>query len=402
MKIARSVAAIPPSGIRRFFDVVSQMDDVISLGVGEPDFGTAWRVREAAIYGLERGRTTYTANSGLLELRQAVAAHLRQRYALAYDPRDDVLITVGVSEGLDLALRALLNPGDEVIIPEPAYVAYPPCVALAGGVPVMVATSAADGFVPIAAEIERRITPRTRAILLNYPSNPTGGVPGRPHLEALADVARRHDLVVISDEIYDRLSYDAEHIPFAGLPGMLERTLLLNGFSKTYGMTGWRVGYAAGPPELIAAMTKIHQYTALCASRQAQEAAIEALRVPDREVRAMVEDYDLRRRLFVAGLNRIGLPCHLPAGAFYAFPSVAPTGLSATEFADRLLHEGRVAVVPGDAFGAGGANHVRCAYATSIAHLEEALSRIERFVATLPGFPVATAPAPAPVAPRSL
>jgi aminotransferase len=388
MKIARSVAAIPPSGIRRFFDVVSQMDDVISLGVGEPDFGTAWRVREAAIYGLERGRTTYTANSGLLELRQAVAGHLRQRYELAYDPEAEILITVGVSEALDLALRALLNPGDEVIIPEPAYVAYPPCVALAGGVPVMVATSADDGFVPDAAAIERHITPRTRAILLNYPSNPTGGVPGRAHLEALADLARRHDLVVISDEIYDRLSYDAEHIPFASLPGMHERTLLLNGFSKTYGMTGWRVGYATGPAELIAAMTKIHQYTALCASRQAQEAAIEALRVPDREVRSMVEEYDLRRRLFVAGLNRIGLPCHLPAGAFYAFPSVAPTGLSATEFAERLLHEGRVAVVPGDAFGAGGAGHVRCAYATSIPHLEEALGRIERFVATLPGFPV--------------
>ncbi len=395
MKIARSVAAIPPSGIRRFFDVVSQMDDVISLGVGEPDFGTAWRVREAAIYGLERGRTTYTANSGLLELRQAVAAHLRQRYDLAYDPGAELLITVGVSEALDLALRALLNPGDEVIIPEPAYVAYPPCVALAGGVPVMVATSAADGFVPVAAEIERHITPRTRAILLNYPSNPTGGVPGRAPLEALADLARRHDLVVISDEIYDRLSYDAEHIPFAGLPGMQERTLLLNGFSKTYGMTGWRVGYAAGPAELIAAMTKIHQYTALCASRQAQEAAIEALRVPDRDVRVMVDDYDLRRRLIVSGLNRIGLPCHLPAGAFYAFPSVAPTGLSATEFAERLLQEARVAVVPGDAFGAGGAGHVRCAYATSIPQLEKALDRIEQFVATLPGFPVATSPAAA-------
>ncbi|MDQ3695756.1 MAG: aminotransferase class I/II-fold pyridoxal phosphate-dependent enzyme [Chloroflexota bacterium] len=393
MKIARAVTAIPPSGIRRFFDVVSQMDDVISLGVGEPDFGTAWRVREAAIYGLERGRTTYTANSGLLELRQAVAAHLRRRYDLAYDPGAEVLITVGVSEALDLGLRAILDPGDEVIIPEPAYVAYPPCVALAGGAPVLVPTSAADGFVPVAAEIERSITPRTRAILLNYPSNPTGGVPGRAHLEALADLARRHDLVVISDEIYDRLSYDAEHIPFASLPGTRDRTLLLNGFSKTYGMTGWRVGYATGPAELIAAMTKIHQYTALCTSRQAQEAAIEALRVPDRDVRAMVDDYDQRRRLIVAGLNRIGLPCHLPAGAFYAFPSVAPTGLSATEFADRLLHEGRVAVVPGDAFGAGGAGHVRCAYATSIPQLEEALNRIERFVATLPG--MATAPATA-------
>jgi aminotransferase len=343
-------------------------------------------VREAAIYGLERGRTTYTANSGLLELRQAIVAHLQGRYGLGYDPGAEVLITVGVSEGLDLALRALLDPGDEVLILEPAYVAYPPCVALAGGVPVMVATSADSGFMPVAAEIERFISPRTRAILLNYPSNPTGGVPDRAHLEALAALVRRHDLVVISDEIYDRLSYDAEHIPFASLPGMRERTVLLNGFSKTYGMTGWRVGYAAGPAELIAAMTKIHQYTALCASRQAQEAAIEALRLPDREVRAMVEDYDLRRRLFVSGLNRLGLPCHLPAGAFYAFPSVAPTGLSATEFAERLLQEARVAVVPGDAFGAGGAGHVRCAYATSLPQLEAALNRIESFLSSLPGF----------------
>ncbi len=381
MKLAQSVEAIPPSGIRRFFDVVSQMDDVVSLGVGEPDFGTAWRVREAAIDGLERGRTSYTANAGLLELRQAVAAHLRARYRLDYDPERELLITVGVSEGLDLALRALLDPGDEVVVPEPAYVAYPPCVRLAGGVPVLLPTVAEDRFVPRAEELERAITPRTRALLLNYPSNPTGAVPDHAALEALAAVVRQHDLVVLSDEIYDRLSYDAEHVPFASLPAMAERTLLLNGFSKTYGMTGWRVGYAAGPRPLIAAMTKIHQYTALCASRQAQEAAIEALRVPERDVRAMVEEYDARRRFFVAGLNRLGLPCHLPAGAFYAFPSVAPVGLSGQEFADRLLHEGRVAVVPGDAFGAGGAGHVRCAYATSLPQLEEALARIERFLA---------------------
>jgi len=383
MKLAQSVQAIAPSGIRRFFDVVSQMDDVISLGVGEPDFGTAWRVREAAIYGLERGRTSYTANAGLLELRQAVSSHLGRRYGLAYDPADEILITVGVSEGLDLSLRALLDPGDEVLVPEPAYVAYPPCVQLAGGVPVAVPTLAADRFVPRAAELEKLITPRSRALLLNYPSNPTGAVPARAALEALAAVVRRHDLVVLSDEIYDRLSYDAEHIPFASLPGMAERTLLLNGFSKTYGMTGWRVGYAAGPRPLVAAMTKIHQYTALCAARQAQEAAIEALRVPDRDLRAMVDDYDARRRFFVAGLNRLGLPCHLPAGAFYAFPAVAPTGLSSQEFAERLLHEGRVAVVPGDAFGPGGVGHVRCAYATSLPQLEAALGRMERFLAGL-------------------
>ena len=384
MKLSRAVEAIPPSGIRRFFDVVSQMDDVISLGVGEPDFGTAWRVREAAIYGLERGRTSYTANSGLLELRQAIAAALRGRYGLEYDPGHEVLVTVGVSEGLDLALRALLDPGDEVLVAEPCYVAYPPCVALAGGVPVSLPTSAADGFVPRAAVAERLVTPRTKAIVLNTPSNPTGAVLGRAALEALADVARRHDLLVISDEVYDRLSYDAPHVPMAALPGMAERTLLLNGFSKTYGMTGWRVGYAAGPRPLLAAMTKIHQYTALCASRQAQEAAIEALRVPDRDVKAMVDDYDARRRLFVSGLNRLGLTCHLPAGAFYAFPSVATTGLSSQAFAERLLTEGRVAVVPGDAFGAGGDGHVRCAYATALPQLEAALERMARFLDALP------------------
>ncbi len=386
MKIARAVEALPPSGIRRFFDVVAQMDDVISLGVGEPDFGTAWRVREAAIYGLERGRTTYTANHGLLELRQAIAGHLRGRYGLAYDPNSEVLVTVGVSEALDLALRALLDPGDEVIVPQPWYVAYPPCVLLAGGVPVALPTRPEEGFVPRPEALERLITPRSRALLLNYPNNPTGAAPTRDELLGLAEVVARHDLVVISDEIYDRLSYEREHVAFASLPGMAERTLLLNGFSKTYGMTGWRVGYAVGPEPLVAAMTKIHQYTALCAGRSAQEAAIEALRVPDRDVRALVDDYDMRRRVIVAGFNRLGLPCHLPAGAFYAFPSIAPSGLGAQEFAERLLHEARVAVVPGDAFGASGAEHVRCAYACSVEQIEEALDRVERFLARLPDF----------------
>jgi aminotransferase len=361
------------------------MDDVVSLGVGEPDFGTAWRVREAAIYGLERGRTSYTGNSGLLELRQAVAAHLRRRHGLGYEPEGEILISVGVSEALDLAMRALLDPGDEVIVPQPCYVAYQPCVALAGGVPVAVGTTAAEGFVPSAEALRAAIGPRTRAILLNYPGNPTGAVPDEAALRAIAAVAAEHDLVVVSDEIYDRLSYDAPHVAFATLPGMRQRTLLLNGFSKTYGMTGWRVGYAAGPEPLVAAMTKIHQYTALCASRQAQEAAIEALRVPDRDVQAMVDDYDGRRRLFVGGLNRIGLPCHLPQGAFYAFPSITQTGLSAEAFAERLLLEGRVAVVPGTAFGAGGEGHIRCSYATALPKLEEALERMERFVQTLPG-----------------
>lgn len=380
LRLSRSVEAVPPSGIRLFFDVVSQMEDVISLGVGEPDFGTAWRVREAAIYGLERGRTTYTANSGLLELRKAISRALARRYGLDYDPESDILITVGVSEGLDLALRALLDPGDEVLIPDPAYVAYPPCVSLAGGIPVWVPTRAADRFVPNAAALEARITPRTRVLLLNYPGNPTGAVPDRGELEAIAGVVRRHNLVVVSDEIYDRLSYDAPHVPFASLPGMFERTLLLNGFSKTYGMTGWRVGYAAGPAPLVAAMTRIHQYTALCASRQAQEAAIEALKVPEREVQATVDDYAMRRQAIVNGLNRLGLDCHLPEGAFYAFPSIRQTGLSANEFATRLLYDARVALVPGDAFGPGGHGHVRCAYATGLAEIEQALQRIERFL----------------------
>ena len=383
VRLSRTVQAVPPSGIRLFFDVVSRMEDVISLGVGEPDFGTAWRVREAAIYGLERGRTTYTGNSGLLELRRAIALALGGRYGLEYDPESELLITVGVSEGLDLALRALLDPGDEVLIPDPSYVAYPPCVSLAGGVPVWAPTTAEDGFVPRAAEIARRITPRTRVLLLNYPGNPTGAVPDRAALEAIAAVVREHDLVVVSDEIYDRLCYDALHVSFATLPGMLERTLLLNGFSKTYGMTGWRIGYAAGPRPLIAAMTRIHQYTALCASRQAQEAAIEALRVPDRDVQATVDDYALRRQAIVSGLNRLGLDCHLPAGAFYAFPSIAAAGLTSQEFATRLLHEARVAVVPGDAFGPGGAGHVRCAYATGLPQIEEALVRIGRFLERL-------------------
>jgi aminotransferase len=382
LRLSQAVEAVPPSGIRQFFDVVSRMEDVISLGVGEPDFGTAWRVREAAIYGLERGRTTYTSNSGLLELRRAISGALSQRYGLQYDPEQEILITVGVSQGLDLALRALLDPGNEVLIPDPAYVAYPPCVSMAGGVPVWIPTYAEDGFTPRADEIERRITPQTRVLMLNYPGNPTGAVPDRAALEAIADVVRRHDLVVVSDEIYDRLSYDAPHISFATLPGMLERTLLLNGFSKTYGMTGWRVGYAAGPEELVAAMTRIHQYTALCASRQAQEAAIEALRVPDRDVQATVDDYAMRRHAIVSGLNRLGLTCHLPAGAFYAFPSIESTGLSSFEFANRLLHEGRVALVPGDAFGPGGAGHVRCAYATGLAQIEEAIERIDRFLHT--------------------
>lgn len=399
MKLSRVVESIPPSGIRKFFDAVSQIEGVISLGVGEPDFATPWSVRESAMYRLERGNTTYTSNQGLIELREAIADHIDERQGVRYRATDQILVTVGVSEALDLALRALLNPGDEVIIPEPSYVSYSPCVQFAGGVPVILTTRLEDGFVPTSEDVERLVTPRTRAILLNYPNNPTGAVLDRHQMDGLAEVANRHDLVVISDEIYGRLTYAGTHQSFVGSPGMVERTLLLDGFSKTYAMTGWRIGYAVGPAPLIAAMTKIHQYTALCASRTAQEAAIEALQVSDHLVQEMVDEYDRRRRTIVAGLNRIGLDCHLPGGAFYAFPSIAATGLASEEFAQRLLRESRVAVVPGDAFGQAGTGHIRCSYATSLPQIEEALDRIEAFVQRLPATP---SPRASPVAASSI
>ncbi|MFN3652037.1 MAG: aminotransferase class I/II-fold pyridoxal phosphate-dependent enzyme [Armatimonadota bacterium] len=382
-RVARAVAEIPPSGIRRFFDIVSQMEDVVSLGVGEPDFVTPWRIREAAIYSLERGHTQYTSNWGLLELRQEVARLLDRTYGVEYRPENEILITVGVSEALDLAMRAILNPGDEVIIPEPCYVSYRPTVSLAGGVPVPVPGVASDSFRVDVDAIERAVTPRTRAILLNYPSNPTGATLRRPELERLAELAERRDLIVVSDEIYAELTYEAAHICFAGLRGMRDRTILLNGFSKAYAMTGWRMAYAAGPPDLVGAMTKIHQYSMLCAPIMSQYAALAACREGDAEVQEMVTQYGERRRFFVKGLNEIGLTCHLPEGAFYAFPSVRETGLTGDEFAERLLMEERVAVVPGSAFGVGAEHHVRCSYAASLDQLREALTRMERFVSRL-------------------
>ena len=381
--LSQVVAAVPASGIRRFFDLVAEMDDVISLGVGEPDFVTPWRVREAAIQSIEAGHTTYTSNYGLKELREAIADKLCERLNVSYDPAREILVTVGVSEALDIAFRALLDPGDEVLIPEPCYVSYVPCVAFAGGVAVPVPTTIETGFRVSAADLAERVTPRTKAILLSYPSNPTGATMDKESLQQIVQFAVRHDLYLITDEIYDRLSYDAPHTSVASLPGARERTILLNGFSKAYAMTGWRIGYACAPAQIIEMMMKIHQYTMLCAPITAQKAAIAALRYAENDTEEMVADYDRRRRLFVSGLNAIGLDCPLPGGAFYAFPSVKKTGLSDEEFAERLLQEQHVLVVPGTVFGAGGTGHIRCCYATATAKLEIALKRMETFLRTL-------------------
>ena len=381
--LSEKIISVPASGIRRFFDLVAEMDDVISLGVGEPDFVTPWRVREAAIWSLEKGQTTYTSNYGLLELRIEIVRKMKERYGVEWNPRQEVLVTVGVSEALDTAFRALLNPGDEVLIPEPCYVSYAPCVAFAGGVPVPVPTRADTGFRTRSGDVAALITPRTKAILLSYPTNPTGATMDAAGLQAIVDVCVQNDLYIISDEIYDRLSYDAPHVCVASLPGAYERTILLNGFSKAYAMTGWRIGYACAPAPIIEVMMKIHQYTMLCAPITAQIGALEALRRGDRDAEEMCADYDRRRRLFVKGLNEIGLDCPMPGGAFYAFPSVKRWDLSAEEFAERLLVEEKVLVVPGPVFGEGGTGHIRCCYATAADKLQEALRRIERFVSRL-------------------
>lgn len=378
--ISEVVKSIPPSGIRKFFDLVLGMDDVISLGVGEPDFITPWHVREACIYSLEKGLTSYTSNNGLLELRELLSQYISSEYQVGYNLDNELLVTTGVSEATDLAFRAITNPGDEVIIPEPCYVSYVPGVVFSCGKPVRVPTYQEDDFRVTADQIERNITDRTKALVLSYPNNPTGAVMGRKDLEDIADVVNEHDLIVISDEVYDRLTYNGTHTCFASLPGMRDRTILLNGFSKSHAMTGLRIGYAAGDGEIIGAMTKIHQYTMLCAPITAQVGAIEALKNGDGEMRKMVREYDRRRRLIVGGLNKMGLDCFEPKGAFYAFPSIKSTGLTSEEFAGGLLKEEKVAVVPGDVFGECGAGYLRCSYATSREELSEALGRIERFV----------------------
>lgn len=381
--VNRQVAALPPSGIRKFFDLVARSTGIISLGVGEPDFTTPWHIREAAIYSLERGRTSYTSNWGLLELRQAIRDHLAAWQGLDYDPEGEILITVGVAEAIDLALRAVLEPGDEVLIPEPCFVSYSPCAALAGGRPVPVPLRAEEGFRLTPERLLAHITGRSKVLMLAFPANPTGVVMTADELAAIARIAVEHDLLVISDEIYGEMTYEGEHRSIATLPGMRERTILLNGVSKAYAMTGWRIGYACGPGDVLAAMMKIHQFTIMCPPITGQIAAIEALRHGSAERDRMVASYNRRRRLMIDGFQRIGLPCVEPKGAFYIFPSVAETGLDDNTFAVRLLEEEKVAVVPGSAFGAAGAGHVRCSYAASVENLTEALRRIDRFVARL-------------------
>jgi len=356
------------------------MEGVISLGVGEPDYATPWHICEAAIESVEKGQTMYTSNLGMPELRQELSRHLKNNYDLDYDADSELLITVGVSEALDLAMRAILDSGDEVIMPDPCYVSYNPCVVLAGGRPVMVPTNEENNFELSAADIETRITSQTRAILIGYPANPTGTVMSGDKLAEIAEVARRHRLLVASDEIYAKLVYGVKHTCVATLPGMKESTILLGGFSKAYAMTGWRIGYAAAPREIIATMTKIHQYTMMCAPTMGQVAAIEALKSGEDSAAEMVEDYNKRRLVMVKGLGEIGLSCFEPKGAFYAFPSIRRTGMTSEEFAERLLTEEKVAVVPGSAFGQCGEGYVRCCYATSLADIEEALLRMKRFV----------------------
>jgi aminotransferase len=378
--LSQRVRKVKPSGIRKFFDIINTMPEVISLGVGEPDFVTPEHIRQAGIDSIRLGHTRYTSNYGTLELRQEIAAMLQRRYGLVYNPATQLLVTVGVSEGVDLTMRTLIDEGDEVISPDPGYVAYEADILLAGGVPVPVPTYATNNFAVQASEIATAITPRTKMILLGNPNNPTGAVIPRAELEAIAKLAVQHDLLVAVDEVYSRLVYGPEHVSIASLPGMQERTILLDGFSKAYAMTGWRVGYIAAPAYILEAMLKVHQYAIMCAGTAPQEAALEALRHGEEDVQRMHDDYNRRRRMFVDGLNRIGLTCNEPLGAFYAFPSISITGLTDEVFAEQLLFEEKVAVVPGSSFGAAGKGYVRAAYCTAYDQIEEALVRMERFI----------------------
>ncbi len=378
--ISNRVKQTPPSGIRKFFDMVIGMEDVISLGVGEPDFVTPWHIREACIYSLEKGYTTYTSNSGLIELREAISDTFHTDYGVDYDPHDQVLVTTGVSEAADLALRAVIDPGDEVIIHEPSYVSYKPCIIIPGGKPVIATTTRENEFRVTKEQIEEKVTEKTKAIILSYPNNPTGAVMRKQDLEDVADVVIEKDLLVISDEVYDKLTYDSKHTCFSSLNGMDGHTVLLNGLSKSHAMTGMRIGYAMGPSEIIKAMLLIHQYTMLCAPITSQMGAIEALKNGGPDMQSMVREYNRRRRLFVKGLNDLGLDCFEPKGAFYAFPSIASTGMTSDQFAEKLLTQQKVAVVPGNVFGSSGDGFLRCSYASGLDELKIALERMGEFL----------------------
>ncbi|WP_025716154.1 aminotransferase class I/II-fold pyridoxal phosphate-dependent enzyme [Paenibacillus sp. 1-18] len=374
------VREIPSSGIRKFFDLVGSNKDIITLGVGEPDFTTPWHMREACVYSLERGFTSYTSNAGTPELREAISEYLNEQFEVRYDPKNEIIVTVGGSEAIDLALRALIVPGDEILVPEPCYISYSPITAIGGGVPVGIETFAKDEFKLTAEALEAKITPKSKVLILCYPSNPTGATMTYEDWLPIAELVEKHDLIVISDEIYAELNYGDKHVSFASMPGMMDRTILVSGFSKAFAMTGWRIGYTCGHPDLIAAMLKIHQYTVMCAPSMGQVAALEGLRNGLGEKDRMVEAYNQRRRLMVEGFREIGLECHEPRGAFYVFPSIQSTGLSSDEFAQRLLTEAKVAAVPGNVFGLGGEGYLRCSYATSVGQLTEALDRIGHFV----------------------
>ena len=379
-----TVVEIKPSGIRKFFDIAETMKDVISLGVGEPDFATPWKVRNAGITSLENSQTRYTSNWGLEKLRVEIASYVKRKYDLTYDPKSEILVTVGGSEAIDAAIRAVVSYGDEVIIPQPSYVCYEPITALAGGVPVIIETKAENDFKLTPEELLASISPRTKALILPYPCNPTGAIMEREDLEAIAEILRERDILVISDEIYAELTYGGKHhVSIAAIDGMAERTVVVNGFSKTFSMTGWRLGYACGPEPIMRQITKIHQFAIMCAPTTSQYAAIEALRSCDGEVEEMREEYDMRRRLMVAGFNKLGLTCREPKGAFYAFPCISSTGMTCEEFCEKLLYEKKVAIVPGTAFGRGGEGFVRASYCYSTEHIKEALRRIGEFLEEL-------------------
>lgn len=384
--LSDKIVAIPPSGIRKFFDIVSEMKDAISLGVGEPDFDTPWHIREEGIYSLEKGRTFYTSNAGLRELKVEISQYLKRRFDVSYDADQEVMVTVGGSEAIDIAMRAMLNPGDEVLIPQPSYVSYVPCCVLADGVPVIIELEEKDEFRLTPEKILEKLTPKTKILVLPFPNNPTGSVMNRADLEGIANIIEEHDLFVISDEIYAELTYgEEEHVTITSLPGMKERTVLISGFSKAYAMTGWRLGYACAPEVILSQMVKIHQYAIMCAPTTSQYAAIEALRNGDEDVAHMRESYDQRRRYLIHAFKEMGLECFEPFGAFYMFPSIKRFGMTSEEFATRLLQEEKVAVVPGTAFGDCGEGFLRISYAYSLKNLKEALGRMERFVKRLDG-----------------